>query len=290
MARICFIAYTECCMTKKLRVSLVLPAYNEEEYLAACLDAISKQTIQPYEVIVVDNNSSDGTADIASSYDFVRLIHETKQGIVYARDAGFNAARGEIIARIDADTILTPDWVEKIAISFENEETIAITGRAYFSEVFAGRLVGAMQVFAYQILQRFISHTYTLWGSNMALRRSVWLQVSKKCSKNILLDEDIDLTLCLQSQNYHIIYRPDLVVYASFRRGDLSLGAVIRYMSSWPRNYHFHGRFFEAFAITALQWSVILTTLPFSIYYSVRKMINRFFFFRKMIIDKILQY
>src|SRR5687767_1835934 len=98
-------------MNTRLRVSLVIPAYNEESHLRACLDAVAAQTVRPFEVIVVDNNSTDTTVAIARSYSFVAVMHESQQGIVYARNAGFNAARGDIIARIDADTHLSPNWI-----------------------------------------------------------------------------------------------------------------------------------------------------------------------------------
>src|ERR1019366_8076903 len=91
---------------KHMRVSLVIPAYNEKHHIKACLDHIASQRVVPYEVIVVDNASTDKTAAIARSYDFVTLITEKRQGVVFARDTGFNLARGDIIGRIDADTLL----------------------------------------------------------------------------------------------------------------------------------------------------------------------------------------
>ena len=96
------------------RVSIVIPAYNEERYLPACLDAIAAQTIKPFEVIVVDNNSSDSTAKIAAQYPFVRVVNEPRRGIGFARNAGFNAAAGDIIGRIDADTHVPASWVAKV--------------------------------------------------------------------------------------------------------------------------------------------------------------------------------
>ncbi len=105
-------------MQTPLSLSLVIPAYNEERHLAACLDAVSRQAVMPSEVIVVDNNSTDRTAEIARSYPFVRVVQEPRQGIVFARNAGFDAARGDIIGRIDADTIIPSDWTKHVLAFF----------------------------------------------------------------------------------------------------------------------------------------------------------------------------
>jgi len=96
------------------KISIVIPVYNEESQLAACRDAISQQKESPFEVIVVDNNSTDSTVRVALSFPFVTLIREPRQGVMHARTTGFDAARGDIIGRIDADTILPPDWTESV--------------------------------------------------------------------------------------------------------------------------------------------------------------------------------
>ena len=71
-----------------MRLSVVIPAFNEELVLRRCLDSLAvQQTSYPYEVIVVDNNSSDATAAIAGSYPFVRVVHERRRGVAPARQA-----------------------------------------------------------------------------------------------------------------------------------------------------------------------------------------------------------
>ena len=90
---------------KELTLSLIVPVYNEETYLDACLSAIANQTIPPDEVIVVDNGSTDKTRQIAKQYRFIKIVQESRKGVLYARNKGFVLARGDIIARIDAVTI-----------------------------------------------------------------------------------------------------------------------------------------------------------------------------------------
>src|SRR5689334_10679087 len=101
-----------------MKTSIVIPVYNEAAQLGACLRAIAQQTVKPLEVIVVDNNSTDGTRAVAEAYDFVTVLEEPRQGVVHARSRGFDAARGDIIARIDADSILPADWLANVETVF----------------------------------------------------------------------------------------------------------------------------------------------------------------------------
>ena len=93
-----------------LLISFVVPAYNEEALIASCLAAIQAEIARTgcrAEIIVVNNNSSDGTRRIASSLPGVVIVDEPQRGLVQARRAGCRAANGALIANIDADTILT---------------------------------------------------------------------------------------------------------------------------------------------------------------------------------------
>src|SRR5687767_9222428 len=109
-----------------MKVSIVIPVYNEADRLAACLQAISRQKVMPLEVIVVDNNSTDKTRTVALSFPFVKLVAEKRQGVVYARDTGFNLAEGDIIGRIDADTILPPAWTDQVINIFNDLKISAV--------------------------------------------------------------------------------------------------------------------------------------------------------------------
>ena len=117
----------------KPEISVVIPAYNEAKYLPKCLESIIKQTFNNYEIIVVDNNSTDNTAWIARSFG-ARVVKEKIQGMIPARERGFREAKAEIIARTDADTVVTKDWLEKIFRTFQtNPEVIALSGPIFNS-------------------------------------------------------------------------------------------------------------------------------------------------------------
>lgn len=112
-----------------MKVSVVIPAFNEAEFLDACLNSLTKQTEPPDEIIVVNNNSTDNTVKIAKKYD-VRIVNEKKQGMISARNSGFNKAKFDIIARTDADTILPPSWIKKIKNGFKDKDLVALSGRS----------------------------------------------------------------------------------------------------------------------------------------------------------------
>lgn len=85
-------------MSKPVTVSVIIPAYNEEQCLPARPNALAAQTVKPFEVIVVDNASTDKTAEVAARYPFVTVLREPERGRVFARKAGFRHASGTILA------------------------------------------------------------------------------------------------------------------------------------------------------------------------------------------------
>ena len=96
-------------------ISLIIPAYNEEAYLPACLDAIMQNVAgKAIEIIVVDNNSTDGTRQVIERYPAVTYVFEPKKGITRARQRGFMSSSGDILAYVDADTRPPPGWIEHI--------------------------------------------------------------------------------------------------------------------------------------------------------------------------------
>jgi glycosyltransferase involved in cell wall biosynthesis len=109
-------------------VSFVVPAYNEEALLASCLSAIQTEIARSQcraEIIVVNNGSTDGTRQIAASIPEAIIIDEPQRGLVQARRAGCRAARGKLIANIDADTILTEGWLGTALLEFHRNSNLA---------------------------------------------------------------------------------------------------------------------------------------------------------------------
>ncbi len=112
-------------------LSVVIPAFNEERYLGACLRALDQQTLsrRRFEVIVVDNGSTDGTLEIVEGWPGVRCLAEPCRDPYLARNRGIEAARGSIIAFTDADCAAAPDWLERIEGAFRREAVDIAVGR-----------------------------------------------------------------------------------------------------------------------------------------------------------------
>lgn len=250
---------------KTLTLSIVIPVHNEQRYLKACLDSIAKQTVMPDEVIVVNNNSFDKTAQIAKTYKFVRLIDEKRQGIVYARNTGFNIVKSDLIGRIDADTHLSKDWVEQVLAFFESQpQTSAVTGNCYFYDFPFRRSFNALHTFIYYVLQKRIAGTNILWGSNMVIRRADWLAVKKYCTLSNSVDEDIDLSLILYRHGFKVGRSNVLRAEVSLRRGDLGARNLNEYIGSWSRTYTNQKMYVRAFFIFVLAFLTILSAVVIS--------------------------
>lgn len=112
-------------------VSVVIPAFNEEKRIVDTLLALTKQTYTPFEVIVVDNNSTDDTNILVKPFLIDKrftLLHEKTPGVMNARECGRQHARGEIIALLDADCIPHTHWIRNAVVKFDQDNVVAVVG------------------------------------------------------------------------------------------------------------------------------------------------------------------
>src|SRR5436305_840873 len=92
-------------------VSVIVCSYNGGPTLASCLDSLGKLNYPEYEVILVDDGSTDDTSYIAAQFPWVRYLHQSNQGLSHARNTGAAAAKGEVFAYTDSDCMVDPDWL-----------------------------------------------------------------------------------------------------------------------------------------------------------------------------------
>jgi len=227
--------------TSQIRVSIVLPVYNEEGSIAACLHAIYRQTVAPYEVLVVDNNSTDATVAIARSFPFVRIIREPMQGVVHARNAGFNAARGDVIGRIDADTILADNWIESVQRLFRYTKIDAASGSMSYYDMAHADFINRVDLSGRRYMARLLGRETVLQGSNMAMRRSAWLAVREDTCSSGGLHEDFDLSIHLTQHDFHVVFDERMHASIGFRQAESTWREFISYSLLSPRTYALHG-------------------------------------------------
>jgi len=108
-------------------ISVIVPAYNADATLPACLQALQEQTLIPTEVIVVDDGSTDGTASVARAAG-VRLVQQPRQGPAAARNAGIAQAQGDLLLFTDADCIPAPAWVAEMTRPFADPLVAGVKG------------------------------------------------------------------------------------------------------------------------------------------------------------------
>jgi cellulose synthase/poly-beta-1,6-N-acetylglucosamine synthase-like glycosyltransferase len=199
-------------------ISVVVPAYDEEKYLADGLNSLSRQTYpkESFEVIVVDNNSTDRTKKVAEDLG-VKVVGCQVQGVANAREVGSRAAKGDIIAGTDADTLVDKYWLEKTADHFiKDPDLLGITGPTYLSQTnfllsgFAFIFFGLFQMFNFAIRKPTFS------GFNFAVRKDAYEKIGG-INVNLVSAEDIDLSFRLAKVG-RVKFFWDVVVYTSARR------------------------------------------------------------------------
>jgi glycosyltransferase involved in cell wall biosynthesis len=158
--------------TNPTKISFIIPAYNEEGYIRHCLDAIIKEIAgrDGYEVIVADNNSTDKTCDIiAREYPTVTLIHEPRRGANSAREAGFVASKGDLVAFLDSDTELGRGWIDRAERAFARDpKLVCLSGPFIYYD---------LPLAARALVQFFYAGTYiTYLVNNFILRDTSMIQ------------------------------------------------------------------------------------------------------------------
>ncbi len=105
-----------------MTISVVIPTYNEEKNIATCLDSVLAGSLLPDEIIIADGNSTDRTIEVAGRYPSVQVVENKLRHAAGGRNAGIQAANGELIVFLDADCIADRDWLQEIHNAFLQEE------------------------------------------------------------------------------------------------------------------------------------------------------------------------
>jgi len=230
-------------------VSIVIPAYNEEATIRACVTAALAQTVPAHEVIVVDNRSTDRTAAIVAELQAanpdapLRVIPQfAEQGLVPTRNLGLDSATGDVIGRIDADSVLEPTWVEEVQKAFLDPAVAAATGLVLYYDMPLRRFGLRADDTLRRAMLRLAREYHFVFGSNMALRATAWQAIRDEVCRDEedLFHEDIDISVHLYDAGLRAVYVPTMVAGMSARRIDDSPRDYVSYVGRFDRTYTHH--------------------------------------------------
>lgn len=216
-----------------MKISFVIPAYNEEERVGKCIESVQKEIAravaageiarEEVEIVVVNNASTDQTKAIALGFDGVKVIDEPKKGLVRARQTGFDVSAGELVANIDADVLLPEGWLATVMREFEKDnKLVCLSGPFIYYDLswFSRAMVNVFYFFAFILycINRFILHVGSMvQGGNFVLRHNAMLMAGGYDTSISFYGEDTDVARRM-SKIGKVKWTFSLPVYTSGRR------------------------------------------------------------------------
>ena len=209
-----------------LKISFVIPAHNEEKLIGKCLKSVFEEIKRgdyQTEVIVVDNVSSDKTREEALKFKGVTVVNEPFKGLVQARRAGFVVSTGELVANIDADTMLPKGWLQKVMSEFEKDDNlVALSGPFIYHDldIIDRVLIKIFYAFGYifHLLFHYVFRVGAmLQGGNFVIRREALIKVGGYDLSIDFYGEDTDVARRI-SKVGKVKWAWTLPMYASGRR------------------------------------------------------------------------
>jgi glycosyltransferase involved in cell wall biosynthesis len=196
-------------------VSIVVPTFNGAGRIGYCLDALLRQSSnRSIEILVVNDGSTDNTAEVVSRYSGVRLINQANAGPAAGRNRGVLEARGAIILFTDDDCVPTPGWLDAMLAPFQDPEVVGVKGvyRTHQTRI-AARFVQVEYEDRYRLMERLSSIDFVDTYS-AAFRRDRFLEMSGyDTSFPLACAEDIELSYRMSARGWKMKFAPEAIVY-----------------------------------------------------------------------------
>jgi glycosyltransferase involved in cell wall biosynthesis len=194
-------------------VSIVVPVYNAEGFLAETLDSVYALDYEPFEVIVVDDGSTDGSATIAQSYAGVRYIGQHNHGPSTARNVGIEAAQGEFVAFVDSDDVVLPHKLSvQVGYLLDHPDVAAVMGRQEWitppPDAVPDRVWGDLD---------------GIPPMSMVIRKAVLAEIGG-FDPVLRGPEDTELLMRMRVAGYRFVVLPDVVMHRRYHGGNLVAG------------------------------------------------------------------
>lgn len=224
-----------------MNISVVIPVFNAEKTIGQCLTSVYEQSQKPTEIIVADNNSTDGTKEIVLKFIIkyndipIFCLDEIRQGPSFARNSGAKNARGDIIAFIDADCIADSSWLRRLSESFGRADVGAAAGSAigFDKDTLVGKFHALFTLKGFQQSRIFNAFNLVSGGfptANFSVRKEIFISLNGFDESFTFFAEDYDLCARIYELGSNIYYNKDAIVFHQHRQ-DL--------LSTWRQSYGF---------------------------------------------------
>ena len=226
-----------------MKISFVIPAFNEEKVISKCLESvlleISKNNYDT-EIIIVNNNSTDKTSEIANKFNNVKVVDEKNKGLVWARKSGMDNSTGDLIANIDADVMLPEGWLKKVMTEFEKDKNLVALSGPYIYydlkkyEQALVRFFYYLNYCTYILTSRVLKIGGALQGGNFIVRRDAMEKIGGYDTAISFYGEDTDIAKRIFKVG-KVKWTFDLPMYTTGRR--LKEEGIIRMGLKYSINY-----------------------------------------------------
>lgn len=197
-----------------MKASVIIPAYNAEATIGKCLESMRQQEFRDFEVIVVDDGSTDKTPELVKSFPEAMLLRQNHAGPAVARNNGAEKAKGEIIVFTDSDCVADKNWLGEMIRPFQDAGVAGVQGmyRSRQKELVA-RLIQLEieQRYEKMLKQKAIDFMGTY---SAAYRKSVFLEMKGfDTSFPIASGEDTDLSFRISKAGYKMVFNPKAIIF-----------------------------------------------------------------------------
>jgi glycosyltransferase involved in cell wall biosynthesis len=212
----------------KPQITVIMPVYNVEGYLESALQSVCDQSYTDWELVIVDDGSTDGSPEICRRYAAadarIHLITTENRGVAAARNVGIDAARGSLLAFVDSDDVVSRRYLEVMHTALTEDVQIATVGFTTYITHLSGTPLSSMQVIGSK--EALITSLYQL-DNRGGVNASLWGKLYRRelfhdlrCTPGILY-EDLDMVYKLLLRAQHVAVVADKLYYYRIRQGSI---------------------------------------------------------------------
>ena len=235
-----------------MKISVVVCTYNRCDDLRIAMQSLMLQDFlaSDYEILIVDNNSTDRTKDVVLEFPHVRYLLEEKIGLSYARNRGIEESQGEIIAFIDDDARAEKTWLSVLNNVYKEEKDIGCVGGRVMLDWVAPKptwlqpeLDEVFNGINYSDAGTVLSYPQVPYGTNISYKAGVFHEIGffgtelGRIGTKLLAGEETELCLRIEKKGYKIFYKPEAIVYHRVEPDKLTK-SYIRKRAIWHGRSH----------------------------------------------------